>query len=154
MEGALAYAAESLGVQCLNECQTRAVKATISGKDVFACLPTGYGKSLCFLAVPFALDYLAGRGSSRTALIVEPTAAIMTMQVQQLAAKDISAAYINHEQDDPVVKKGVLDGKYKFVFISPESLSMHKYRDMLLSSPFKENLCLFVVDEAHCILSW
>ena len=87
MERALAYAAESLGVQCLNECQTRSVKASISGIDVFACLPTCYGKSLCFLAVPFTLDYLAGRGSSRTALIIEPTAAIMSLQVQQLAAQ-------------------------------------------------------------------
>ena len=51
------------------------------------------------------------------------------------------------------MKKGVVDGKYKFVFISPESLSMQKYHDILLSSPFKENLCLFVVDKAHCTLS-
>ena len=29
------------------------------------------------------------------------------------------------------MKKDVVDGKYKFVFISPESLSMQKYRDIL-----------------------
>lgn len=48
MEPALSYAARNLGVSSLNEHQKAAVMAIVGGKDVFVCLPTGYGKSLCF----------------------------------------------------------------------------------------------------------
>ena len=160
MEEAFAFAAAKLQVNTLNGHQKQAVRAVLE-KDVFVCLPTGFGKSLCFQSVPFIYDFLAGHasGSSTTpdnhiAVIVEPTAALMREQVEKLSSKGISAAFINHEQDDPMVKTGVQEGQYKYVYISPESLDLPQYRDMLLSVPYKKNLCIFVIDEAHCILSW
>ena len=38
--------------------QLKVVSQIVSGKDVFAVLPTGYGKSLCFaiLRLPFVFD--------------------------------------------------------------------------------------------------
>ncbi|SMN01673.1 hypothetical protein SPONL_2222 [uncultured Candidatus Thioglobus sp.] len=32
--------------------QTEAVKTFLGGKDVFVCLPTGSGKSVCFTCLP------------------------------------------------------------------------------------------------------
>lgn len=86
-------------------------------------------------------------------LIVEPTAAIMRDQVSRLLSVGMSAAFINHEQDDANVKHAV-QGKYKFVYISPESLSLPRFREMLYSDQYREKLAVFAVDEAHCILSW
>jgi len=71
-----------------------------------------------------------------------------------LEAKSISSSYINHEQEDWSTKQAVVDGKMKFVHISPKSLSIPKYRDMLYSDAYQQRLALFAVDEVHYILTW
>ncbi len=160
MEEALSYAASKLGVSALNEQQKKAVKAIVNGSDVFVCLPTGFGKSLCFQSVPFVKDYLLSDSSTETvadshlAIVVEPTAAIMREQVAKLSAKGICAAFINHEQSDVGVKRSVVEGKMKFVYISPKSLAMPKYRDILLTARYQKNLSVFAIDEVHCMLTW
>ena len=58
-----------------------------------------------------------------------------------LAEKGISAAYINHGQQNEAVKENVVAGKYRFVYISRESiLGVPRFRDMLLTLPYQEHL--------------
>ena len=108
----------------------------------------------------FVLDYMNSPSPAEEvvdkyiAWIVEPTAAIMHDQVSRLLSVGISATFINHEQDDTNVKHAVVQGKYKFVYISLESLSLPRFREMLYSDQYQEKLAVFAVDEAHCILSW
>ena len=46
---AVAVAARRLGVDALKPEQEDAIKEFVGGRvSVFICLPTGYGKSLCF----------------------------------------------------------------------------------------------------------
>ena len=141
------------------------VKAFLSGNDVFICLPTGFGKSICFQSVPFAWDYLHGvHGLSlgdvpdearSILLVVGPTIPIMVDQCRNLTEKAISSAYINHEQEDERVKEDVVAGKYKLVYISPESLlGVPRFRDMLLTPPYQEHPIGIVIDEAHCVSQW
>jgi len=62
-ESALVFLLEKLrfaGVSLKPE-QKLAVKAVFEGKDTFLCLPTGYGKSLCYQTLPFVMDYKLGR---------------------------------------------------------------------------------------------
>ena len=56
---ALAFSLEKLGLSSvsLKEEQRAAIKAVYEGTDVFVCLPTGYGKSLCYQTLPFVMDY-------------------------------------------------------------------------------------------------
>ena len=76
----------------------------------------------------------------------------MVDQCVSLAEKGISAAYINHEQQNQEVKEDVVAGKYRFVYISPESiLGVPRFRDMLLTHPYQERLVGIVVYEAHCV---
>jgi len=89
LQQTLAYAAEKLCLDRLNEKQAEAIAAFIDGKDVFVNLPTGHGKSAVFWSVPFVLDYIGGGTDKSIALIVEPTAAVMRDQVLALKAKGI-----------------------------------------------------------------
>ena len=160
VEGAISYGTKRLSIEQLNGKQREAVVSFVEGKDVFVSLPTGFGKSICFQILPFVLDYMSSPSPGEEvvdkyiALIVEPTAAIMRDQVSRLLSVGISAAFINHEQNDANIKQAVVQGKYKFVYISPESLSLPRFREMLYSDRYQEKLAVFAVDEAHCILSW
>lgn len=78
----------------------------------------------------------------------------MHHQVSKLEARNISAAFINHEQDDGHVKQAVIEGKKTFVYISSESLSILKYRDMLYSDAYQQRLAVFAIDEVHCVFTW
>ena len=40
--------------------QRKSMEAVYDGHDVFMWLPTGYGKSLCFQALPFLMDFKRG----------------------------------------------------------------------------------------------
>ena len=51
-------AAKSLGYTKLKDKQREVVVHLCSGNDVFAVLPTGYGKSLCYTCLPKAFDTL------------------------------------------------------------------------------------------------
>ena len=114
VEGAISYGAKRLSIKQLNGKQREAVMSFVEGKDVFVSLPTGFGRSICFQILPFVLDYMNSPSPAEEvvdkyiALIVEPTAAIMRDQVSRLLSVGISAAFINHEQDDANVKHAVV----------------------------------------------
>ena len=48
VEEAIETARNTLGFNTLKEKQIEAIKAFLSGKDVFTSLPTGYGKSIIY----------------------------------------------------------------------------------------------------------
>ncbi len=60
--------------------QLDVVVAFMSGKDVFAVLPTGYGKSLCYACLPFAFKEF-DKESKPIVIVVTPLTAIMKDQV-------------------------------------------------------------------------
>ena len=56
--------------------QREAVEALISGRDVFVCSLTGYGKSFCYGCLPIVFDCLRGQ-TSLIVIVVMPLVAIM-----------------------------------------------------------------------------
>ena len=58
-ESCIAFSLEKLGRAgvSLKPEQKLAVKAIFEGKDAFLCLPTGYGKSLCYQTLLFVMDF-------------------------------------------------------------------------------------------------
>ena len=75
-------AAAKLGYPELKPQQQEVVVEFISGRDVFAVLPTGYGKSLCFGLLPIAYDLLEGcKERNAIVVVVSPLTAIMKDQV-------------------------------------------------------------------------
>ena len=68
-----------------------------------------------------------------------------------LEAKSISSAFINQEQEDWSAKQAIVHGKTKSIHISPESLSIPNYRDMLYSDAYQQRLAVFAVDKCECV---
>ena len=76
-------------------------------------------------------------------------------QKNKFVPKGIKAEYVGEAQNDVDAITTVLHGQIQLLFISPESILLNpRYRNMLLSKTYKENLVALVVDEAHCVKTW
>ena len=48
-------AAGRFGIDVLKTKQEDVIKAFVGGRDMFICMPTGYGKSLCFMLLQYII---------------------------------------------------------------------------------------------------
>ena len=156
MDSAIQYGCTKLMIEKLKPEQDRAVRSFVEENDVFICLPTGYGKSLCFAVLPHLFDYLRSHGSSNGTSIlicVVPLQSLMSDQYQRFK-KCLSVAVISTDIEHVTLER-VLNGEIALIYISPESLLANvKYREMLRSPVYQSNLVGFVVDEAHTVKRW
>ncbi len=76
------FVAKQLGYDKLKDLQVEVILSFLTGKDVFAILPTGYGKSLCFAILPLLLDHLFNFPLPSIVIVVTPLIAIMEDQVR------------------------------------------------------------------------
>ena len=70
------------------------------GRDVFAWLPTGYGKSICYQLLPFIFDMKLGRTTSppserSVVLVVSPLVSLMIDQVSTLLQRGVPAGILS-----------------------------------------------------------
>ena len=75
-----ALSAASVGYSTLKDRQKEVLVNFLFGNDVFAVLPTGYGKSLCYICLPKAMDVLHSTVGS-IVVVVTPLIAIINDQV-------------------------------------------------------------------------
>ena len=114
------------------------------GGDSLVLMPTGGGKSLCFQISALAMDGMA--------VIVSPLISLMKDQVGALKANGIAAEALNSGNDEGLNRDIInrcLEGKVKLLYISPERLV-----GGMMQLLQQTNVCLFAIDEAHCISSW
>ncbi len=81
----------TFGYGSFHPLQREIIEASLAGRDVFALLPTGGGKSLCF-----QLPALLRPGLT---VVVSPLIALMKDQVDQLQAAGVAATYLNSSLD-------------------------------------------------------
>ena len=103
---------DSFGYRNFKPYQREVISDVLEGKDAFAVLPTGGGKSLCY-----QLPALKFKG---TALVVSPLIALMKDQVDALKKKGIAAEHINSSLKDSEIeaaKEKALAGKIKMLYL-------------------------------------
>ncbi len=125
--------------------QEEIIGSIMAGRDAFALMPTGGGKSLCYQLPALALPGLT--------LVVSPLIALMKDQVDALEANGISAAFINSAQSraelSQVVRR-LRAGEIKLLYVAPERVIEPRFADFLTVL----NVSLIAIDEAHCVSEW
>jgi len=125
--------------------QEEIIRDSLAGKDVFALLPTGGGKSLCFQLPALARDGLT--------VVVSPLIALMKDQVDALQASGIAATFLNSSlaaEESRKRLRGLHNGEFRLLYVAPERLMLSGF----LSDLQRWNVRLIAIDEAHCISEW
>jgi len=125
--------------------QEEIIRDALEGKDVFALLPTGGGKSLCF-----QLPAMTRPGLT---VVVSPLIALMKDQVDGMQAGGVPATFLNSSLQPGESRarlRGLHQGEYRLLYVAPERLMLSGF----LSDLQRWNVTLLAVDEAHCISEW
>ncbi len=128
--------------------QEAIITNVLEGNDTFVLMPTGGGKSLCY-----QLPALMMEG---TAIVISPLIALMKNQVDAMrhfSDHDAIAHFLNSSLNKSaidIVKKDIVSGKTKLLYVAPESLTKEENIEFLKTVP----ISFYAVDEAHCISEW
>lgn len=133
------------GFSSFRPLQEEIILDTLAGKDVFALLPTGGGKSLCF-----QLPALVRPGLT---VVISPLIALMKDQVDALTASGAPATFLNSSleagESTPRLR-GLHKGEFRLLYVAPERLMLSGFLEDLR----RWNVNLFAIDEAHCVSEW
>ncbi|MDA8431432.1 MAG: DNA helicase RecQ [Nitrospiraceae bacterium] len=133
------------GFQAFRPNQEEIIRSILAGRDVFAVMPTGGGKSLCY--------QLPAMMKEGTAVIISPLISLMKDQVDAARENGIPAAFINSSmtaEEISGVSRSLKQNRIKLLYIAPERFAMPHFLAVLKSFP----VSLFTIDEAHCISEW
>lgn len=125
--------------------QKEVIESILSGRDVFAVMPTGAGKSVCYQIPAMLLPGIT--------LVISPLISLMQDQVKALNEAGVSAAFINSALSEnayfETIRKAQ-QGLYKIIYVAPERL----VTDGFLELAHSVCISMVTVDEAHCISQW
>ncbi|HWZ22623.1 MAG TPA: ATP-dependent DNA helicase RecQ, partial [Cytophagaceae bacterium] len=136
---------EVFGYSTFRGTQEVIINNLLAGKNTFVIMPTGAGKSMCYQLPALVMDGIA--------VVISPLIALMKNQVDQLSAIGVNAQVLNStltKGEMARVKKEVLNGEVKLLYVAPESLTKEENVTFLK----KAKVCFVAIDEAHCISEW
>jgi len=136
---------EWFGYETFRPGQKEAISSLQNGRDTFALMPTGGGKSLIYQFLSFANKGLI--------LVISPLISLMHDQINILRRLGLSAGTINSTQDELTRMKTLsqaIQNQLDILFVSPERALSEGFFPYIRRLPIQ---CL-VVDEAHCVSQW
>ena len=113
---------DTFGISKLYEEQLQCLEAAVEKRNVYASLPTGYGKSMIFYALPIVADEVFGLefGTSKV-IVISPLKSLIDDQVKFLKSHGLKTFALNEEQDEEDI--GFAEqGKAVYIFTSPEKV--------------------------------
>jgi ATP-dependent DNA helicase RecQ len=144
-ERALAGLQSIFGYRSFRDGQEEIVAAALEGRDIFAVMPTGSGKSLCYQLPALLQDGLT--------IVVSPLLALMRDQVTQLVRLGASAATLNSMSTGEEVSaawRAIEEKSLRLLFVSPERLAAEGFAERIA----RAGIIRLAVDEAHCVSQW
>ncbi|MEO6994684.1 MAG: DNA helicase RecQ, partial [Lacunisphaera sp.] len=135
----------TFGYNAFRPLQREIIDTALAGRDVFALLPTGGGKSLCF-----QLPALHRHGLT---IVVSPLIALMKDQVDQLQAAGVAATYLNSSVGADEARsrlRGLHRGEWRLLYVAPERLMLDGWKENLVAW----KVTALAIDEAHCVSEW
>ena len=139
---------EKFGFDTFKGNQEAIINSVLSGDDTFVLMPTGGGKSLCY--------QLPAQLLNGVAIVVSPLIALMKNQVDAMRTFSEFASiahFLNSslkKEQVEMVKRDLLDGKTKLLYVAPESLAKAENIEFLQQL----KISFYAIDEAHCISEW
>ncbi len=133
------------GYDKFRDLQEEIIESVASGKDTLGLMPTGGGKSITFQVYSLAKPGVC--------LVITPLIALMKDQVENLQKRKVKAVAIYSgmtRNEIEIALNNVINGDYKFLYLSPERLKNFYFRERLKTM----NVNLITVDESHCISQW
>jgi ATP-dependent DNA helicase RecQ len=135
------------GYSEIKDKQYEVIDTVIKGNDVIGLLPTGYGKSMCYLIPPLF--------TSKVMFVISPLISLMEDQKEKLLDLNISVSTLhgnNMNRAKDIID--IIDGKIKIVYMSPEYLVNGDGLDLAKSLNEMGQLGYLAIDESHCISMW
>jgi ATP-dependent DNA helicase RecQ/Werner syndrome ATP-dependent helicase len=128
-------------------------------RDTCVFWATGAGKSLCYQLPPIHTNTVC--------IVVSPLISLMEDQVAKLNGRGSSsssssneiAAFLGSSQTDPTVEQRALQGEYRLIYVTPEKLtsgsgSFLSGLAQMHARGGHGTICLFAIDESHCVSEW
>ena len=115
-------------------------------------LPTGYGKSLIYQALPLVFD-VTRNSTGHVVVVISPLVNLMKDQVESHQKLSIPAVSLSNIADR--LARALEEGRYKVIYGTPKTWwNNERWRKMLSSDIYTSKLCAIAVDEAHIIKQW
>lgn len=145
---------DQYGFQNFRDYQKDIIKDVLRNNDSIVIFPTGGGKSLCY---QFPATYL-----NKKTIVVSPLISLMADQQKNLQNKGINSLCLNSESKSNIQQKSLLGRKShtsqsnseitnaSIIYCTPEYIT----KNIQVFKNIKDQICLFAVDEAHCLSEW
>ncbi|MDR1483589.1 MAG: DNA helicase RecQ [Planctomycetaceae bacterium] len=125
--------------------QEEIICSILRGRDVFAVMPTGGGKSICY--------QLPAHLMKGVCVVVSPLISLMKDQVDAARMNGLFAGTLNSTisvDEKNAIGVALRQNRLDLLYISPERFNSDYFIERLKTL----QIAFFAIDEAHCISEW